>query len=219
MYITQGAKTATQKPKILCDGRPIAVNGNVKYLGLWITKTLTLTFISKLVELKIAYAVGKLNKLKCYFPKKILLQLYHVLIYPHLFYAIPMWVLLTNLIFTKFQFSTTKLLESVSQTKWNFRANPSYTNVKVLKHYQYGAGKIMYNLYHKQHPCKLNQYFTKANVRHSRPTRSSTFLMFTIPFMKSTKLQPSFLYQSVKTWNSIPHYIKISSFSVFNSDS
>ena len=36
LVITPGAKTATQKPKISCDGLPIAVNSNVKYLGLWI---------------------------------------------------------------------------------------------------------------------------------------------------------------------------------------
>ena len=43
----------------------------------------------KFIERKIIYAVGTLNKLKSYFPKKILLQLYHALIYPHLLYAIP----------------------------------------------------------------------------------------------------------------------------------
>ena len=134
----------------------------------------------------------------------------------------PYGVLPTNLISTKFQFSKTKLLGSVTQTKCNSKANPSYTNLKVLKLsklYQYGAGKIMYNLYHKKHPCNLNQYFTKSNVRHSRPTRGSTSPMLTIPFMKSTKLQQSFLYHDVKTWNSIPHNIKISSFSVFKPDS
>ena len=59
----------------------------------------------------------------------------------------------------------------------------------------------------------------KSNVRHSRPTWCSTSFIFTIPFMKSTKLQQSFLYQSVKTWNSIPHSIKIFSFCKFRSDS
>ena len=39
LVITPEAKTATQKPKI-CDGLPIAVNSNVKYLGLWIDKNL-----------------------------------------------------------------------------------------------------------------------------------------------------------------------------------
>ena len=45
----------------------------------------------KFVERKIIYAVGILNKLKCYFPKKIPLQLCRALIYPLLLYAIPTW--------------------------------------------------------------------------------------------------------------------------------
>ena len=84
LVITPGAKTATQKPKMLCDGLPTAVNSNVKYLGLWIDKNLKFDIHLKLVERKIACAVGILNKLKCSFPKEILLQLYHALIYPHL---------------------------------------------------------------------------------------------------------------------------------------
>ena len=51
-------------------------------------KNLNFDIHPKLVERKIVYAVGILNKLKCYLPKKILLQLYHALIYPHLLYAI-----------------------------------------------------------------------------------------------------------------------------------
>ena len=62
----------------------------------------------------------------------------------------------------------------------------------------------MYNLYHKQHPCNLNQYFTKSNVRHSRPTRSSISLMLTIPFMKSTKLQQSFNTRVLKPGTLFP---------------
>ena len=134
----------------------------------------------------------------------------------------PYGVLPTNRISTKFQFSKTKLLGSVAQTKRNSTANPLYTNLKVLKLsklYQYGAGKIMYNLYHKQHPRNLSQYFTKFNVRHSCLTRSSTSLMLTIPLMKSTNLQRSFLNQGVKTSNSILHIIKTFSFSMFKSDS
>ena len=83
-YITQGAKTATQKPKILYDGHPITLNSNVKYLGLWIDAKVNFGIYLKFVECKIAYAVGILNKLKCHFPKKNLLQLYYVIIYLHL---------------------------------------------------------------------------------------------------------------------------------------
>ena len=45
--------------------------------------------MSNLLECKIANAVAICNKLKCYFPKKILLQLYRALIYPQLPKAIP----------------------------------------------------------------------------------------------------------------------------------
>ena len=91
LVITSGAKTATQKPKILCDGLPIAVNSNVKYLGLWIDKNLKFDIHLKFVERKIACAVGILNKSTCYFSKEILLQLYHALIYSHLLYAVSIW--------------------------------------------------------------------------------------------------------------------------------
>ena len=91
LVITSGAKTATQKPKILCDGLPIAVISNVKYLGPWIDKNLKFDIHLKFVERKIACAVGILNKSTCYFSKEILLQLYHALIYPHLLYAVSIW--------------------------------------------------------------------------------------------------------------------------------
>ena len=84
LVITPGAKTTTQKSKILCDGLPKAVNNNVKYLGLCIDENLKFDIHLKSAERKIACAVGILNKLKCYFPIEILLQLHYALIYPHL---------------------------------------------------------------------------------------------------------------------------------------
>ena len=221
LVITPGAKTATQKPKILCDDLPIVVNSNVKYFGLFIDENLKFDIHLKFVERKIACAVGILNKLKCYFPKEILLQLYHALIYPQLLYAIPIWGSFYKSYLDNISILQNKAVKFVTQTKWNSSANPSCTNQKVLKLnqlYHYEVGKIMYNLYHKQHPYDLNQHFTKSNVTHYRPTRCSTSLMFTIPLMKSTKLQQFFFYQGVKTWNSIPH-IKNSFLSKFKFDS
>ena len=62
LVITPGTKTASQKTKISCDGLPIAVNSNVKYLRLWIvTKTLNFHIRLKFVERKIACAVGILT--------------------------------------------------------------------------------------------------------------------------------------------------------------
>ena len=158
MYITQGAKTATQKPKTFRDGRPIAVNSNVKYLGLWIDENLNFDIYLKFVKRKIAYAVGILNKLKCCFPKKILSQLYHALIYPHFLCTIPLWGSTYKSYLHKISILQNKVVKVVTQIKWNSSANLLYTNLKVLKlnklyQYEVGKNKIMYNLYHKQHQC------------------------------------------------------------------
>ena len=193
----------------------------------------------KFVERKIAYAVGILNKLKCYFPNKILLQLYHALIYAHRLYAIPIWgstyksylhkiSILRNKVVRigfpdKIKFQGKPIIYqpkgsmttgcdklTANNSDWLRRAilnillspepscpNPHFVTKSLLRSQfvrcqltwlepkglkteklcLYGAGKIMHNLYHEQNPCNLYHYFTKSNVRHSCPTRSSTSLM------------------------------------------
>ena len=44
--------------------------------------------------------------------------------------------------------------------------------------HQFEVDKIIFNLYHKQYPNNLNQHFTKSKVRHSHPTRCSTFHVY-----------------------------------------
>ena len=79
----------------------------------------------KFVERKIAEAVGILNELKSHFPKKTLLQLYHVLIYLHLLYAISIWGSAYKSYLHNISIFQTKAVKIVTQTKWNSSANPS----------------------------------------------------------------------------------------------
>ena len=155
--------------------------------------------------------MGILNELKCYFPKKILLQHYHALIYPHLFYAIPIWGSTYKSYLHKISMLQNKAVRIGYPYKMNSRANPSYTNLKVLKLnklYQNEAGKTMYNFYHQQHLCNLNQYFTKSEVRHSRPTCSSTSLMLAIPFMKVQSCNNLFYTKVLKPVTLLPRTSK-----------
>ena len=48
-----------------------------------------------------------------------------------------------------------KAVNIITLTKWDSSANPFHTSLEILKLnklYQSKVGKIMYNLYHKQHP-------------------------------------------------------------------
>ena len=123
-----------QKSKILCDGRLVAVNSNIKYLGLWIDDNLNFDIHLIFLECKIAYAMCILNKLKYYFHRKILLQFYqNVLIYLHLLYAIPVWGSTNKSYLHNISILQNKAVKFVTQAKWNSSTNPSYTNLKVLK--------------------------------------------------------------------------------------
>ena len=221
LVISPRAKTILPKPEILCDGQKIAVSDFAKYLGLWIDENLKFDVHINSVERKIACAIWLISKLKWYFPKKILVQLYHALIYPHhLFYAIPIWGSTYKPYLHKTFILQNKAVKIITGMKWDTSANRSYTNLKVLKlHelYQFEVAKIIHTSCHREHPTNPAKFFTKSCLRHSRFTRSSKSVMFTVPLMKSTKLQQSFLYQGVKRWNSILH-IKLFSFSAFKTN-
>ena len=54
-----------------------------------------------MVEQKVACAVGSLAKSKHYFPRNIILQLYHALIECHLILAITVWSFTFHIYFNK----------------------------------------------------------------------------------------------------------------------
>ena len=87
----------------------------------------------KFVECKIAYAVGILNKLKCYFSKKILLELYHALIYPHLLYAIPIRGSTCKSYLHKISILQNKAVRIAYPDKTEFQCKPFIYQPKGLK--------------------------------------------------------------------------------------
>ena len=87
----------------------------------------------KFVERKTVYAVGILNKLKCYFPKKTLLQLYHTLIYPHLLYANPIWGSTYKSYLHKISILQNKAVGIDNPDKVEFQGKPFIYQPKRLK--------------------------------------------------------------------------------------
>ena len=91
MIISPKMKKSMFDYPIECGKSLISVQKNIKYLGLNIDDKLNFKEHIKIVERKVACAVGILANSKHYLPRDILLQLYHALIDCHLIYAIPAW--------------------------------------------------------------------------------------------------------------------------------
>ena len=73
------------------NASPISCNESCNYLGVYIDSKMQFKTNIKLIEVKIAKAVGILNKLRFFFPKTTLLLLYYALVHPHLLYALSIW--------------------------------------------------------------------------------------------------------------------------------
>ena len=102
-------------------------------LGTMDYKNLFFDIYLKFVERKIVNAVGLINKLKCYFLKKILLQLYHAIIYPHFLYAIPIWCSTYKSYLHKISFLQNKAVMMGYPDKMEFLGKPFIYQPKGLK--------------------------------------------------------------------------------------
>ena len=212
----------TNKPpalmEIICGDNTISTQTSVKYLGLTIDNKLSFKQHIKCIERKIACSVGVMGKLKYYFPKETLLQLYYALVYSQLTYALPVWGSTYKSNTQRITTFLNRAVTIISGAKKFDSLNPLYREMNILKFnqiYQLEVAKIMYRIFVKQEPHKLSKCFVKSSQAHSRSTRRTTSNDFTIPLFKTNKLQQSFLYQGSNIWNNIPKDIRINPFPRF----
>jgi len=91
LILSPSRKQTRKIDTVMCSDHPIALQKNVKYLGVKTDNKLEFTEHVQRVTHKILCSTGIICKLKPYFPKNILIQLYNALIYPYLMYGIPVW--------------------------------------------------------------------------------------------------------------------------------
>ena len=78
-------------------------------------------------------------------------------------------------------------------------------------------GLFVYYHFKDMLPTSFNNFFVKLNEHHPVKTRlQATCCNYWIPHHRTSKLQRSIKYQSVKIWNDIPDDIKSSSVRRFN---
>ena len=100
----------------------------------------------KIVERKVACAVGILAKSKHYLSRDVQLQLYRALIDCHLIYAIPVLGSTFHTYFDKLITYQKKAVKIIAKSKWNDSPSPLYNELGVLrlsKIYQLEVAKIM----------------------------------------------------------------------------
>ena len=109
----------------------------------------------KLIEAKIAKAVGILNKLRFFFPKTTLLLLYYALVHAHLLYALPVWGCTFPSYLRKLQCLQNKAIRIIFNSNRLTLVTPIFHALEILKIedlFKYEVGKLMFQFAKKLFP-------------------------------------------------------------------
>jgi hypothetical protein len=135
------------------------------YLGIHLNQNLTRNDHIKRTSLKIARATGRINCLKHFLPKKILLTLYNSLILPHLTYGILAWGAKSNDI-AKLQKKSVRI---ITASKYNAHTEPLFKAHHLLKIEDiYKVYQL--NFYFKWKNGNLPKYFNSFSCNTNRDT-------------------------------------------------
>ena len=127
----------------------------------------------KIIEVKIAKAVGILNKLRFFFPKTTLLLLYYALVHPHLLYSLPVWGCTFPSYRRKLQCLQNKAICIIFNSNRLTSVTPILHALEILKIedlFKYEVGKLMFQFSKKALPLCFSSLFTYTSAMHNRFT-------------------------------------------------
>ena len=129
------------------NASPISCHESCNNLGVYIDSKMQFKTNIKLIEVKIAKAVGILNKLRFFFPKTTLLLFYYALVHPHLLYALPVWGCTFPSYLRKLQCLQNKAIRIIFNSNRLTSVTPIFHALEILKIedlFKYEVGKLMF---------------------------------------------------------------------------
>ena len=195
------------------DGSAKNIVDSAKYLGVVIDNELNFKEHIKIMEGKVARSVGKLSKLKHFFPQNIMLQLYYASVNPFLSYGIIIWGATYPTYIKRLKSLQNRGIRAVARCLYRDEVKLFSNQFRILQIddlLKDEIAKFVHCNITNKSPNSFRKYFCKTAEYSSRVTRqSSDNSNLYIPRYRTNKLQRCIKYQGVKIWNSIPQKIKV----------
>ena len=218
MLITRRKKKEKFELDITEDGmkKRIKLKTEIKVLGVILDEELNWNSQVKAVNKKARYATINLNRVQHLLPFKSRMTLYNCLVASHFNYSDTVWsgcsaknqhklqrtqnMAVKSMLGLKKRESSTLALKSANLLNLNDKRK-IHEAVYIKKGL---AGKL---------PIAICEEYNQHQSRKNN--RSADKMLLTIPKHKSQQYENSPLYRTIKTWNSIPHHIKLTETSTF----
>ena len=152
-------------------------------------------------------STGIIRRVSNLIPPNVKLKIYYALIYSRITYAITIWG--RSLAISK------NLCHNALRRAWNVvffgtnaRTPPEKRVMSFDSIFEYCTAVKLYKILLLHNHEYFARNFANLTVEHNYNTRFNASSKFNTPFFSRTKCQNSFIYQSVRIWNSIPLNIR-----------
>ena len=182
---------------------------STKFLGIILDKNLNFKEEISYISNKCSKSIGILFRLNSFLPTKILKTLYSSMILPYLNYGIEAWFGASRTDRNKIFILQKKSIRAIYRLPFNAHTNDFFKTNNILKINELYKLNLCSLVFKYTRPSidlpSTNRFQSLANI-HSHNTRQNENLA--APRYNLTKSQSSFVYNSIRAWNSLPNEVK-----------
>ena len=200
-------KIGESLPQLFINGEKIKRVDKTKYLGVIVDDILGWEEQYESVKKKVAGGLAAMKKLKDILPRSMLFQVYKALVESHLRYADVVWGSLSNTKISALQRLQNRAFDIIEASKIKDSFIRPAFNIDQM--FQFDRSFLMFKMINKICPKSLHNKSAERSTISKYGTRNKTDLQ--IPRLNLDFSRKSFTYTGLKTWNSIPTYIRESS--------
>ena len=191
--------------KIKLNGERLIATDHIKYLGVYLDKTLSGNAHYSDLSKKLHIANIMIARCRDFLPLKELKSLYHGIFSSHLNYACQIWGLSVNKYIDRIFKIQKNALRIITKSEFNAHTNPLFRELKILKLVDQITllnCLFVHDYLNKRLPKSFDNTFVKLDEMNSINTRNSTLGCIYIPRVNSTRYGlNSIIRKSTVSWN------------------
>lgn len=201
-------RTIEQTSPLLLQNHAIHPSSDVMFLGVLLDQHLKFHLHTKMISKKIGFGLRVLIKSRHYFPRYIIISLYHAFIHTHLQYCLSAWGNTYATHLAHVQHLQTQALRLITFTPFTAHAKPIFHSLNILPLENMFQQKITTVIYRARTNEISIDSLTATALSNCNNTRFSENNNILLPKAKTNYGQFTTYFMGISIWNRLPSHLK-----------
>ena len=194
---------------IKINNEEIECKRSIKFLGVMIDQHLSWKDHIDIAACKISRTIGIISKSKYFISETSLLQLYHSLVYPYLYYGNIVWGAAYKSNLKRLNVLQKRIIRIITKSRFDAHTSPLFQKYHLLtldNIHLYQIGLFMFSVHSNSIPDTFQTMFSKNFETHHYATRQAN--NYKVYFSRTNILKFSIVSSGPRLWNSFPNELK-----------